>query len=193
MPFLDPWRKWRVYSGDIERHIPSSGSSKCRGAGATTRFIGCHPAWDPDRRKSSCQQGGAQRSIGFGSGWRALRNVKTSDQSDPRGSCGCQRRSSAPQCPAGSIEKSGDIATNIDLNHALDPFDERARVGPASHRSSPFYRLASAVLRRSVINMDPGACVMQKSGRTSAITACGVTPHAQNTGSSSFPTGTASP
>src|SRR6516225_12494184 len=34
---------------------------------------------------------------------------------------------------------------------------------------------------------------MQKSGRTVIITDCGVTPQAQNTGSSSLPTGTASP
>src|SRR5262249_38464925 len=34
---------------------------------------------------------------------------------------------------------------------------------------------------------------MQKSGFTVAITDCGVTPHAQNTGSSSSLTGTASP
>ena len=39
----------------------------------------------------------------------------------------------------------------------------------------------------------PGAWVMQNSGFICAITACGVTPQAQNTGSSSAPTGTASP
>ena len=40
--------------------------------------------------------------------------------------------------------------------------------------------------------MLPGAWVMQNSGRTCAMTACGVTPHAQNTGISSAATGTAS-
>jgi hypothetical protein len=41
--------------------------------------------------------------------------------------------------------------------------------------------------------MQPGAWVTQKSGLTSAITACGVTPQAQKTGNSSLLTGTASP
>ena len=44
-----------------------------------------------------------------------------------------------------------------------------------------------------VTSMLPGACVMQKGGRISAITACGVTPHAQNTGSSSSFTSTGTP
>jgi hypothetical protein len=41
--------------------------------------------------------------------------------------------------------------------------------------------------------MEPGAWVMQNSGFTAAITACGVTPQAQKTGSSSGFTSTASP
>jgi hypothetical protein len=59
------------------------------------------------------------------------------------------------------------------------------------HKGS--YKLASFELRRSVISILPGAWVMQKSGLAWVITACGVTPHAQNTGSSSLFTGTASP
>ena len=46
---------------------------------------------------------------------------------------------------------------------------------------------------RSVMSIAPGACVMQNSGRASAITACGVTPQAQNSGSSSVGTSMASP
>jgi hypothetical protein len=49
------------------------------------------------------------------------------------------------------------------------------------------------VLRRSVISIAPGAWVMQNAGRACRIAACGVTPQAQNTGSSSGITSTASP
>ena len=55
------------------------------------------------------------------------------------------------------------------------------------------YKLANLELTRSVISIEPGAWVMQNSGLTWAMTACGVTPQAQNTGSSSASTGTASP
>ena len=55
------------------------------------------------------------------------------------------------------------------------------------------YKLDNFELTKSVINIEPGAWVIQNSGLTSAITACGVTPQAQNTGNSSVPTGTASP
>ena len=46
---------------------------------------------------------------------------------------------------------------------------------------------------RSVTSMLPGACVIAKGGFEAASAACGVTPHAQNTGSSSSRTVTASP
>src|SRR5579871_2368039 len=66
------------------------------------------------------------------------------------------------------------------------------RVHPCASVVS-YYNAASLELRRSVISIEPGACVMQNSGFTAATAACGVTPQAQNTGSSSLPTGTASP
>ena len=58
-----------------------------------------------------------------------------------------------------------------------------------AHRSQPdtgSYRLASFEFTKSVISIEPGAWVMQNSGLTSAMTACGVTPQAQNTGNSSL-------
>jgi hypothetical protein len=45
----------------------------------------------------------------------------------------------------------------------------------------------------SVTNMHPGACVIANGIRAAAIAACGVTPHAQNTGSSSAEMSTGSP
>ncbi len=47
--------------------------------------------------------------------------------------------------------------------------------------------------RLSVMSMAPGACVMAKAGFAAAMTACGVTPQAQNTGISSSFTSTGSP
>ena len=46
---------------------------------------------------------------------------------------------------------------------------------------------------RSVTNMCPGAWVIISSGRLAAATACGVTPHAQKTGTSPSRISTASP
>ena len=46
---------------------------------------------------------------------------------------------------------------------------------------------------RSVTSMAPGACVIANGGLVAAITACGVTPQAQNTGISSALTSTTSP
>jgi hypothetical protein len=39
-------------------------------------------------------------------------------------------------------------------------------------------KVASSQFFRSVINMAPGACVMQSGSRARSIAACGVTPHA---------------
>src|SRR5256885_10872988 len=47
-------------------------------------------------------------------------------------------------------------------------------------RSTPF---PYATLFRSM-NMEPGLCVSMKGGLLASATACGVTPHAQNTGTS---------
>ena len=44
---------------------------------------------------------------------------------------------------------------------------------------------------RSVTSINPGACVIANGSFAAAITDCGVTPQAQNTGISSAPTGTA--
>ena len=81
------------------------------------------------------------------------------------------------------------------MDQRLDASNRRSAIRVASVfiRGLQTYSAASFVLRRSVISMAPGAWVMQNSGFTAAIAACGVTPQAQNTGSSSAPTGTASP
>ncbi len=60
----------------------------------------------------------------------------------------------------------------------------------------PFARIHSpskSVSRRSVRNMCPGLWVMANGGRLWSSTACGVTPQAQNTGTSPARTVTASP
>ena len=54
-------------------------------------------------------------------------------------------------------------------------------------------RSASRSSGTSVTNMCPGACVIISSGRLAAATACGVTPHAQNTGTSPSRISTGSP
>ena len=52
---------------------------------------------------------------------------------------------------------------------------------------------ASANEQLLQMEKNPGAWVMQNSGRAAASAACGVTPQAQNTGTSSARTSTASP
>src|ERR1700761_3231879 len=79
-------------------------------------------------------------------------------------------------------------ARDLEASQRIDGLATRA-----SARSALCQSTASREFRRSVTSMYPGACVMQNSGFTVATTDCGVTPHAQNTGSSSSFTGTASP
>ena len=55
------------------------------------------------------------------------------------------------------------------------------------------YSTANCLFRKSVTSISPGACVIANGSFAAAITACGVTPQAQNTGISSSPTGTGSP
>ena len=52
---------------------------------------------------------------------------------------------------------------------------------------------ANSLFRRSVTSISPGECVIANGTLALAITACGVTPQPQNTGSSSGLTGTGSP
>ena len=113
----------------------------------------------------------------------------------------CRRR--APKAVLSRSEQSVDVAPDLFVDQCFDAVHRRGWTRspqppptkgggelllPGSRQSA-----ASFVLRRSVISIDPGACVMQNSGFTAAIAACGVTPQAQNTGSSSGPIGTASP
>ena len=72
-----------------------------------------------------------------------------------------------------------DVAADLLMDQRLD------RHRSAAGASVRVKDAASAALRRSVISIEPGAWVMQNSGFTAAITACGVTPQAQNTGNSS--------
>lgn len=52
---------------------------------------------------------------------------------------------------------------------------------------------ARLLLSQSVTSMQPGAWVMHSSGLAASIATCGVTPQAQNTGTSPGSIGTASP
>src|SRR3954452_10017823 len=52
---------------------------------------------------------------------------------------------------------------------------------------------AICLFSKSVTSISPGACVIANGIFAAAITDCGVTPQAQNTGISSAATGTASP
>src|SRR5207248_10606185 len=60
-------------------------------------------------------------------------------------------------------------------------------------RNDDRYSTASCLFCKSVTSIRPGACVIANGNFAAAITACGVTPQAQNTGISSASTGTASP
>ena len=67
------------------------------------------------------------------------------------------------------------------------------RERPATRSVTRRQRSASRSSGTSVTNMCPGACVIISSGRLAAATACGVTPHAQNTGTSPSRISTGSP
>jgi hypothetical protein len=62
-----------------------------------------------------------------------------------------------------------------------------------SRRGEPDYKTDKCVFRRSVMSMVPGLWVMAMGGRAVRIATCGVTPQAQNTGTSPGAMGTASP
>src|SRR5215218_8857124 len=77
----------------------------------------------------------------------------------------------------------------LPLRDAQPPFepDHTAVAGlvdvhPESDVALILCQAAYSVSRRSVTNMCPGLCVIIKGGRALMATACGVTPHAQKTG-----------
>src|SRR5882672_6051828 len=74
-----------------------------------------------------------------------------------------------------------------------DPDVADAIKGLAGGRGATTHSTASCLFCRSVTSIKPGACVMANGSFAAAITACGVTPQAQNTGISSASTGTGSP
>src|SRR5215475_3623265 len=61
---------------------------------------------------------------------------------------------------------------------------------PSTRVSRQVYNTASCVFTKSVISINPGACVIANGIFAAEITDCGVTPQAQNTGISSAATGT---
>ncbi len=69
----------------------------------------------------------------------------------------------------------------------------RRRLRGPANRQPRRHPIASDSSGRSVMNMCPGAWVIISSGWLAAATACGVTPHAQNTGTSPERISTASP
>ena len=86
----------------------------------------------------------------------------------------------------------GDPAMHV---YPLIEVARRAMPGTSSGmpRAMTLQSTASCLFRRSVTSINPGACVIANGSFAAAITACGVTPQAQNTGISSASTGTASP
>ena len=68
-----------------------------------------------------------------------------------------------------------------------------ASVRSIEHEHATIRAPPAACSCRSVTSINPGACVIANGSFAAAITACGVTPQAQNTGISSASTGTGSP
>ena len=85
------------------------------------------------------------------------------------------------------------LTTSIHRRHsgAMRSIEPGMTEAPVS--LSTVYSTAICVFRRSVTSINPGACVIANGSLAAAITACGVTPQAQNTGISSASTGTGSP
>ena len=74
------------------------------------------------------------------------------------------------------------------IDETVDADGKASMNGKELHQST-----ASCLFLRSVTSINPGACVIANGSFAAAITDCGVTPQAQNTGISSASTGTASP
>jgi hypothetical protein len=92
----------------------------------------------------------------------------------------------------GTAPPQDEIVRSVQIEARLDCF---VAFAPRNDEGWPVrpYSTASCLFRRSVTSIKPGAWVMANGSFAAAITACGVTPQAQNTGISSASTGTASP
>lgn len=83
-----------------------------------------------------------------------------------------EQRLVVAECP--TTEAFAHIAVHIDSGN---------RAGhDSTHRTPPHTMYSKS--RLLVMNMCPGACVIANSGLDTITAACGVTPHAQNTGTS---------
>ncbi len=161
---------------DVSR---TRGVERTPASGLTDR-VRCEAADQSISNEAARHQRCSGGSVSLGGRRIAAWNKKTGDQSDPGlRACG-QRLGRTAQAAPRRLKDGAHAATDIAVNGGFEPVDQS-------------YRAAKEVFRRSVISIAPGAWVMQNSGRTWAITAWGVTPQAQNTGSSSAPIGTASP
>jgi len=176
----------------VDRHVGHP--RQRRAARRRAKLVGAHPAQNANPSERMRQQRRTNRPVGFRGRRHAARHIEPGDQPN-RSARVSQRCHRAAQTPACRGKQRRDIAPDILLDDRLDRVNQRRAVHAkvVASTSRCVYRAASLVLRRSVISMLPGAWVMQNSGFTEATTDCGVTPHAQNTGSSSAPTGTASP
>ena len=169
--------------------IATPAARQRRAARRRARLIGAHTARTPMRRSAApaAPRRPARRSP-LPAACRPARRTRSSARSFP--GAASASACTAPRSPPRAAANSGAmLRPDILLDHRLDRIDQRERGSCVAGR----YSAARLVLRRSVISMLPGAWVMQNSGFTAAITDCGVTPQAQNTGSSPSPTGTASP
>ena len=88
--------------------------------------------------------------------------------------------------------KSEILPDGLLMSHHVGSAQRRCRTGN-SDAMPLLYSTANCLFCKSVTSINPGACVIANGSLAAAITACGVTPQAQNTGISSAATGTGSP
>src|SRR6185312_841700 len=105
----------------------------------------------------------------------------------------CRERNQGPRAARHSGMRLFLGAGPESNHHREYGFRARAKKEARPGMTGLVYSTASCLLRRSVTSIKPGAWVMANGSFAAAITACGVTPQAQNTGISSASTGTASP
>ncbi len=191
-PSLDRGRERGADRDGVDRDLAGAGGGQCNRTGVAARLVGGKPARHADLGEPARQQGRADRPVGLGRRRRAQRHKNPVISPTRHGRAAANAEAARHSPPLAASHKapmlrptSACTARSISATTACGS----AEILMAGNR----YRLASLAFKRSVISIEPGAWVMQNSGSASAMTACGVTPHAQNTGNSPSCTGTASP
>ena len=187
-----PGRHKRIKRGakgdHIHRQRADPRPDECRGTGGATGFVGGQAAGNAGNGQGAQQQGRADRPVGLRGRRGRPGNEEAGNDADHRRRHGGDGRCHRPQPARRRRAEVRYVATDFFLDQRFDAINQGALGRLCRHQSE-----ARLLLRKSVISMQPGAWVMQNSGFTCAITAWGVTPQAQNTGSSPGPIGTASP